>query len=176
MKTALIEKKLLPLLLFFFCTQTFGTNEFAEDADGQVFKSLFVYNFIKNIQWPAQPSRIEIGIAGEDESAFIAFDKMAKAKSKEGQEIVVKKFEEEDSTLPEVIYIPSAVSGDKTRSLIDKVRTKSTVLITERSDWVHKGAFISFKVIDNKLRFQINKEVFEKTGIKISSSLVSMAI
>jgi hypothetical protein len=172
----LIRKNFWLLLIFIFSAQTFGMSEAAEDADSQVFKSLFVYNFIKNIQWPAQPASIQIGIVGDDESAFQAFDKMAKAKSKEGQQIIIRKFAEQDTSLPEVVYIPSGVSGDKTRSVIDKLKSKMTVLITEESDWVQKGAFISFKVLDNKLRFQINKDVFEKTGIKISSNLISMSI
>jgi hypothetical protein len=144
--------------------------------DLEVYKSMFVYNFIKHIQWPADISIVRIGITGSDADLKIAFEKMAKTKSTASQQIIIEKFEGNKVNDFQIIYFDSKAATSLFSEVIGLSRNMPIVLISENDAWIEKGAYISFRLVDNKLKFLINKGAFDKSGLRVSSALLSMSI
>lgn len=165
-------KKFLALAIIILC----AASAFAQESMS-VYKSLFVYNFIKHIQWPTNSSSINIGVIGSA-AELEAFEKMAKAKSNASQQIVIKKIEAEDGDI-EGLHLVYFGAETNTRVLTDfsnRSKSKPIVLISEHDVWMEKGMSINFRLVENKLKFSINKHAFEKNGLRISNTLLSMAI
>ncbi|MFZ6013732.1 MAG: YfiR family protein [Bacteroidota bacterium] len=146
------------------------------DDEINAYKGMFVYNFIRYIQWPNNTENIQIGIVGSDEKILSAFGKLAKSKSPTGQQIIIKQVTPEESSNCNMLFISAKVSNGDILSIINQLKDLPIVVITDDENWIKKGAFLSFKIHGGKLRFQINKEAFDRTKMKVSSALLSMAI
>ena len=60
--------------------------------------------------------------------------------------------------------------------LVDKIKNKSTLIITDRAGLATKGAGINFVIQENKQKIELNKSNIEKYKLKVASSLVELAI
>lgn len=151
----------------------FNSSIQAQSAEHQV-KTVFVYNFIRYIEWPQEREEFTIGIYGNDQKTFSAFMEMA-AKKAGSKRIVVKSF----TTLSEaagcdILFIPAQNSGNLTE--VKSLGLKNTLVVTEKEGLAKKGSGINFVNVDGKLRFEINKDEIERSGLKVSSQLLGLAI
>jgi len=48
--------------------------------------------------------------------------------------------------------------------------------ITDKNGLRAKGSSINFTTIDNKLKFELNQKAIESSNLKVSGSLMAMAI
>jgi hypothetical protein len=136
--------------------------------------TLYIFNFTKYVEWPTAPNKMRIGVV-DNASAEEQLQKMAKAKSTSGTEIsVVNSRNDSDLSTCQIIFIPSNSSAMAAR-LIERFGDKPILIVTEESNLVKKGASISFKVNDGKLRFQVNEEAINAKGMKVSTTLTSLA-
>jgi hypothetical protein len=74
----------------------------------------------------------------------------------------------------QIIFIPENSSA-KAAALIQRLGDQPILIVTEESNMVDKGASISFKIADGKLRFQVNEKTIKAKGLKVSSTLVSLS-
>jgi hypothetical protein len=56
------------------------------------------------------------------------------------------------------------------------VKSKSTLIVTDKAGMAKKGAAINFIYADNKQKFELNKSNIEKYDLKVSQSLVKLSI
>jgi hypothetical protein len=74
-----------------------------------------------------------------------------------------------------IAYIPSQSDYKQSAELVRKLNLSNTLLVTE-DDFAERGAAISFILQGKKMRFKINKNKIEESGLKVSSSLISIGI
>ncbi|HLZ16267.1 MAG TPA: YfiR family protein, partial [Cyclobacteriaceae bacterium] len=60
--------------------------------------------------------------------------------------------------------------------IMEKTKGKGTLIITDKRGLGSKGSCINFRVVDGKLRFEINQKAVESANLRVSNSLTSMAI
>lgn len=61
-------------------------------------------------------------------------------------------------------------------ALLEKTKDKSTLIVTNRAGLGAKGSCINFRVVDGKLRFEINQKASEAANLKHATALMSLAI
>jgi len=89
---------------------------------------------------------------------------------------VIKKFNSAaEVTDCHVFYIDKTKSNDFD-FVNDKVKGKGTLVITDKFALGVKGSAINFKMVDNKLKFELNPKAIEASNLKVSGALTSMAI
>ena len=140
-------------------------------------KAVFVYNFTRYIDWPEEykQGNFVIGLLGET-SITSELNKVAATKKAVNQTIEIKKFSSlNDISECHILYVSSKNSGDLA-SAIQKTKGRSTLVITEKEGLAAKGAGISFKVIANRQKFELNKGNIEKRKMTVGSALLSLAI
>ena len=147
---------------------------FSQDKDYKAY-TLFLYNFIKYIEWPPdQTGDFVIGVVGEspikDQLATLAASKKAK-----GRKIVVKIINVPDDAVScSMIFIPAAKSA-QLKPIAEKVKGKSVLIVAEREGLAKKGAAISFAVNDDDaLQFDFNKTVLDSQSLKIAVLLMQL--
>lgn len=140
------------------------------------FHSIYVYNFTKYIEWPQNAGVFRISIFSTDISIVDSFQKMAETKQVSGDKIVVQQIKNISSlTDCDILFIPESESAIASK-VIEKYMGKNTLVITERNGLIEDGSCINFVLVDNRLKFEINKSAIETAGLKVSSQLLQMGI
>jgi hypothetical protein len=171
-------KRLRILFGLFMLALVFGfqTNTGA-DTNARI-KSVFIYNFTRYIEWPAdyKSGNFVINMFGSNPSMLTELNNMAKTKTVGTQTIEVKNTTSLDGVgKPHILY----VTADAVTSLPDiiaKLKGKSTLVVTEKPGSAKQGAAINFVIVDNRQKFELNQSNAEKFNLKVSSSLVALAI
>lgn len=156
-------------------------------------KAAFIFNFLKFIDWPEEKTtgnnnQFVIGIIGED--PFGPAANVFKDKSVEDHKLVVKRFEgiEQIRKLSEkdknesidalkhchLLFI-SQSEQKQIRDIIEIVGNSSVLTVADTDGFIEAGGIINFLTEENKIRFDINQAVAEKTGLKIRSQLLRLA-
>lgn len=170
---------LIYVLSFFFISADLVKYSAPPPPDATTkIKSTFLYNFTKYIEWPAsyKQGSFIIAIVGNytlynDVSAFFVGKKLG------SQDYEIKYFAtaSDINTKCHIIFVPNDYTGSMS-DVVSKAKGKSTLIITDKPGGAKQGAGINFVSIDNKQKFELNKTVVEKYDLKVSSSLVNLAI
>ena len=168
----LLKYSLVPV--FFLCL-LLGSSQKAhsQDIDSKAY-TLFLYNFMKYIEWPNTEGNFVIGVAGES-PVKKELQELAKTKKAKGRQIIVIDVKTPaDALLCNMIYIPAQKSSDL-KQLLEKVKDKSVLIVAEREGMAKKGAGISFVIDDDDaLKFDVNKSALDSHSLKIASMLIKL--
>jgi hypothetical protein len=89
---------------------------------------------------------------------------------------VIKKLSSADeSSSCQVVYVGKSKSKDFD-NIKSSIEGKSILTITDGNGLGQKGSCINFKVIDGKLKFELNQTTVTSSNLKVSTQLSSMAI
>jgi hypothetical protein len=163
---------IITTMLFLFL----GMNSIsAASAKNYTVYSVFIYNFIKYLEWPVSNEKITVAV-WNSASATAALEVMAKAKSTPAREIIIKNITDEKAlSESQLVFVPSNSTSAFLKN-IEKIKSKPIVAVTEESDLTEKGASISFKTVSEKIRFQMNNEALMSSGVKVSGTLDALAL
>jgi hypothetical protein len=171
--TVRVPTRLLRLLLTgaqagaFFTVAAMG-----QELDEYRVKAAFLYNFAKFVQWPAQVfknSSTPIAICVLGPSPILRpIEEAVVDKTIEGRAIVV-------TTRPDIkrangcqiLFVSSALPQD--------ARSMGVLTVGETAGFAAEGGVVNFKIESGRVRFEINQDAAEKSGLKISSKLLSLA-
>lgn len=143
-------------------------------ATDYTIHTLYIFNFTKYVEWPSGSKAVKIGVV-DNTSAETYLQKMVQAKSGSGAELtVINSRNESELGACQIIFIPDN-NSQLASKLIERFKSQPILIITEEADVTQKGACISFKMNSGKLRFQVNEDAIKSKGLKVSSSLISLA-
>ena len=147
----------------------------AQDVDYKAY-SLFVYNFMKYIEWPEITGDFTIGVVG-DSPVLKELETLAKTKKAKGRNIIIKKILTPDDVMNcQLVYVCSGKSS-MAKAINEKVKGKSILVVGEREGLAKKGAALSFITLDDDvLKFEINKVVLDQNKLKIPSVLSNLGL
>jgi hypothetical protein len=138
--------------------------------------SMMMFNFIKYVQWPDEGSNeFIIGIVGNAD-ILNTMNTYYKGNKIGNKTLVVRKIQlPSDADGCQVVYIDKTKSSDFD-SYKSRITGKSTLVITDKNGLGQRGSGINFKVVDSKLKFELNQKAIENANLKVANSLSSMAI
>lgn len=150
---------------------------YAQDRPTHEIHAAMLYNFIKYVQWPDEGSGGDfvVGVIGED-NVYNTLKQWYDGKPKGSKKYVIKKLSSpSDASSCHVVYIGKA----KSRELDEVVAStsgKSVLTITDGNGLAEKGSCINFKVVNGRLKFELNQGTVASSNLKVSGQLSSMAI
>jgi hypothetical protein len=143
-------------------------------------KAAFIYNFARFVDWPTQAfsdatSPMVIGVLGKN----VFGDSLAqiiKGNTIGGHPLEVKEFDSAtDAASCQLLFI-SASEKSHFSKILAQLSGKSILTVSETDNFISEGGMINLKIVDNRVRFEINNEAAKKAGLTISSKLLSLAI
>jgi hypothetical protein len=149
----------------------------AQDRPTHEIHAAMLYNFIKYVQWPDEGAGGEfvVGVIGED-NVFNTLKQWYDGKPKGSKKYVIKKLSSSlDASTCHVVYVGKSRSREF-ENVKNSVTGKSILTITDGNGLAEKGSCINFKIVDGKLRFELNQGVVSSSNLKVSGQLSSMAI
>lgn len=147
----------------------------AQETDYKAY-TLFIYNFMKYVEWPEAQSKGDFVLAVMGDSPIQKeLQALASAKKIKGRNIILRKCTTvEDTYGSHLVFIPNSKSA-MVKLLKDQTKDKPVLIVGEREGLAKKGAGLSFVTMDDdELKFDINKKEIEGHQLKISSQLVSL--
>lgn len=148
-----------------------------QDKPVHEIHSAMLYNFIKYVQWPneSEAGDFVVGVMG-DEDVFNTLKQWYDGKPKGTKKYVIKKLTApEEAATCSVVYLGRGKSN-QFEAIKGNIAGKPVLTITNGNGLGQKGSCINFKVIDGKLKFEMNQGTFGSSNLKVSSQLSSMAI
>jgi hypothetical protein len=166
-------KKVLFTLILLVCwsslwAQTRATHE---------IHAAMVYNFIKYVQWPNEGDAGDfvVGVMGEDD-VYNTLKQWYDGKPKGTKKYVIKKLTSaSEATDCQVVYLGKYKSKEF-ENIKNSTSGKSVLTVTDGNGLGQKGSCINFKVVDGKLKFELNQGSVSSSNLKVSGQLSSMAI
>ncbi len=171
MKTA----KYLILLLFLL---------FASALQAQVseyeHKAAFIERFTRFIEWPeaaktgSSDQFFEITVLGRNvfNGTLDALFSDLKVKNRQVKIKYTRSFNEIDS--PDLLFICFS-ERNELAEINKKLRGKPTLIISDSKGFAEMGVHINIYLDDSYLRYEINQEMLELSGLKASSLLLASA-
>ena len=149
----------------------------AQERPTHEIHAAMLYNFIKYVQWPDEGAGGEfvVGVIGEDD-VYNTLKQWYDGKPKGSKKYVIRKLSSSaEAAGCQVVYVGKSKSREF-ENVKNNVNGKSILTITDGNGLAEKGSCINFKVIDGKLRFELNQGVVTSSNLKVSGQLSSMAI
>jgi len=137
-------------------------------------ESLYIYNFIKNIQWSNVNDKYIIGVYSNG-AIFDELKGILSVRKFNGKTIEVKKITAPAQASECHIIFVSQSNGGMVKKIVAEADTKNTLIVSERGQ-LNNGAGISFVLANSKLGFKINQPVCKAAGLQVSASLLSLGI
>jgi len=172
---------------------------YAKDAPGQAsedqIKAAFMYNFIKFTEWPAgkaaEPNTIVIGLLGEHQFGD-AFDPV-KNKSVKDKRLIIKDLGRFRQSFPQdaagklqfdnyveqlrkchLLFVCDS-ERENFKAIIDVVKGYGVLTVGETEDFLDINGIITFIPRTEKPVFEVNLDICEREGLKISSKVLRLA-
>ena len=148
----------------------------AQATDEYHVKALFLYNFARFVDWPAdmQADTICIGVLGEDPFGD-ELDQAVKGKAVNGRSFVIRRFRRpEDARTCQIVFV-SASEKKRVAAILSGLGRCGVLTVGEMEGFAAKGGIINFEIVDSKVRFEVNINAAELAGLKLSSKLLSLA-
>ncbi len=150
----------------------------AQTSDEYHVKAAYILNFARFVEWPADVlpagSPMIIGIVGDDPFGG-TLDDLLRGKTANGHPILLKHFRWNDMvTGCEIVFISSSEEPHLAQFL-RYLGTQSVLTISDIDRFSLRGGVIEFRMVGNRVRFDINREPAIAARLSISSKLLSVA-
>jgi hypothetical protein len=170
------------LFAIFLCSLFFGTGAIdaqSRDEDTKaIYKAAYLFSFTKLVDWPSsyKSGEFTIGLlAGQGgDNLYDELKKKYEDKKIGDQTITIDRY----GTASEVddrcnILFVGKGSTSSLSQLKDDDR--STLLVSERSGGLQRGAVINFVIKNNKLEYELSRSNAERYGLTIGNELRELA-
>lgn len=143
-------------------------------------KAAFLYHFLTYIDWPtgtfADPQQpFVIGVFQTDPFGAV-LDKIAATKNVGGRRIEIRRLDTTDRLLDcHIVFVPGSVPMQTQETVLRLLTASHVLAVGETDEFVKAGGAAQFFVEGNKVRFAFNTDVVDRSNLKVSSKLLSLA-
>lgn len=151
----------------------------AEALEEYQVKAAFLYQFTKFIEWPSDAfpdanAPFSICVAGADPFGN-TLNQVFQQKTVGQRRLELRRSAHgEDLQGCQILFI-STSERKRFLAILDKVKGTPVVTVSESDRFMQAGGTINFFLSEERVRFDINLEATEGTGLKFSSRLLSVA-
>lgn len=142
-------------------------------------KAAFLYNFTKFVEWPAQrfneaAAPIVIGVVGTNPFGD-ELEKIVRGRKVNGRDIVIAQFPSvEEAKVAHAVFV-SAGEAKRSRKDLDALLRAGVLVVGDAAESAALGSVITFVMVEDKVRFEINLVSADQAGLTISSQLLKLA-
>ena len=139
-------------------------------------KAAFLYNFTSFVTWPDAPETeagFTLCVLGEDPFGNL-LDRLS-GKPVNGVPLVVRRLKSLALLDQCKLVFISAASGPLVGDALGLLQELPVLTVSDVRGFTDLGGIIEFRIISNKVRFDINVNAAESAGLNISSKLLSLA-
>jgi hypothetical protein len=174
-----ITKPALLLAALLLAAPLFGVSVEAQTVtDEAQVKSMFVYNFLKFVEWPADASGgakdpFVVLIIGEGATAD-ATEHFLKSKMIGERPLVVRRRRWDQSLAGARAAFVVEQDAKKLRHILEAAAAAAVLTIGESESFTTRGGVIGLLVEDRKVRFDVDTSAAQSARLRVSSKLLAL--
>jgi hypothetical protein len=143
-------------------------------------KAAFLFNFAKFVEWPpdafsGEPVPLTICVYGEDPFGS-TLDAVVQGERVGERSLLVQRPDSLDDLGECHVLFVSRSEKDRLGEVMAHVRGKPVLTVADTDGFLRAGGVINFILEGNKVRFLIDQEAAERSGLAISSKLMRLAV
>lgn len=149
------------------------------DLPEYAVKAAFVYNFARFTEWPASAfagsgSPLRLCVLGQDPFDG-ALDTIAGKKIRNRELVISYPIWAEEAQRCHILFISESVR-ERLPEIIALVNGFPILTIGDMPEVARSGGIIGLEKVENRIRFQVNLDAMERSGLRLSSRLLDLAI
>lgn len=143
-------------------------------------KAAYLYNFGKFVRWPASVATtsaepFQLCVLGRNPFGT-SLDGTVKGEKIGGRNLAVRYISGvSDANECRILYISESETY-RVDSILAELGKKPILTVSDIPDFVDRGGHIEFIPVSEKIRFKVNLESAEKSGLTLSSDLLKVAV
>ena len=141
-------------------------------------KAAFLYHFSTYVNWPPTAESgdtFTIAVLGADRVAA-ELEQFLPGHTIQGRPMQVRRLRSlTDLSGDEVLYI-GADEDEELSAHLAAVASRPLLVVTDTPDGLREGAMINFRIVDDRVRFEISLRAAQDAGLEMSSRLLSAAM
>jgi hypothetical protein len=141
-------------------------------------KAAFLYKFLGYAEFPPGAffdgaSPVTIGVLGADDLAAELARAVA-GRTVNNRPVVVRVLRDADVQVPLHLLFVGGADPVRVGRMVRQA-SAAMLVVTECEDGLRQGSVINFRIIDERVRFDVSLDAAERNGIKLSSRLLTVA-
>ncbi len=151
----------------------------AKDSVELHVKAAYLLHFARYVYWPhgSTPDAstpLVVGVLGHD-ARFEVLQQTVSGKTVNSRSVRVKQFTTvEQIEQCDILFVPRS-EGKHAPEVLAGVSGRPILTVSDKPGFSTEGGMVEFLLIDDTVRFAINNEAAERTGLKLSSELLRVA-
>lgn len=176
-RTLLVSVTLFLLLVWLMAFPAYGAND-GTDIEQRV-KAAFLYKFASYVDWPAiafpkADTPFTIAVTGSETIAAELVQLVA-GRTAQGRSITVKRIAPGDPLGGVHILFVGRSESERLAQWVQEAKAHSILMVTDMHGSLGQGSAINFVQADRRVRFEISLDAAEKSSLRMSSRLLSVA-
>jgi hypothetical protein len=142
-------------------------------------KAAFLYKFLGYAEFAPSAfadaaTPLTIGVAGADELAA-ELGRIVAGRSVQGRSVVVKTLRENEAPNGVHLLFVGGEDSARLRSILKAGVPQRMLIVTESENGLQNGSVINFKIVEQRVRFDVSLEAADRNSVKLSSRLLTVA-
>jgi len=142
-------------------------------------KAAFLFNFARFVEWPSSAfsspqSPFLICVLGTDPFGSTLDDAMLRHSIQGRPTALLRIKHVSDIVGCQILFVPSSESH-RLPEITAKLRGQCVLVIGESENFASSGGVIQFSLEESRIRFLINTDAADRSGLKFSSKLLALA-
>jgi ABC-type amino acid transport substrate-binding protein len=141
-------------------------------------KAAFLYKFLGYTDFPPSAfadatTPLTIGVIGADELA-VELARVVAGRTVNNRAVEVRELRESDAAARVHLLFVGGVDTQRVGRVVHQAGA-AMLVVTECENGLQLGSVINFRIIDERVRFDVSLDAAERNGIKLSSRLLTVA-
>lgn len=139
-------------------------------------KGAFLFKFLSYVEWPPESldgphDPLVVGVLG-DEDVRASLQEIVQGRQAQGRPVEVRRLRDGDS--PAGMHMVF-VGRSEAQALPRLTGQQGVLVVSDSADALARGAMINLLLVENRVRFEVSPQAAERSGLRISSRLLSLA-
>jgi len=158
------------LLALACCCMAAGQQQILERS----VKAAFLYKFLGYVEFSAElPPQVTVGVIGAGEIGA-ELSQIVQGRTVNGRPIVIRNLRETDSLAGlQLVFLGEGVP--RPAQILRNAAQGGVLSVTEIENGLQQGSVINFRVVEDRVRFEVSLPAAERSSVKLSSRLLSVA-
>lgn len=145
-------------------------------AQPEKYESVFIYQFTRYIEWKDTEGDFIIGIYGDSKIKGLMDAIASSKKVGDTRTIKIKQYNGASSIDKcHILFVPDSRKSD-IAAIVSIAKGKGVLIVTESSGLLKEGSCINYILSNDKVSFEISKKNIAAQNLKVSESLIKLAV
>lgn len=141
-------------------------------------KAAYLLNFTRYVDWPPPPPQaasLDICVLGQDPFGVV-LDQAIEGRRSHGRPLFLRRLQTEEEARSCHLVFLTDEAWTRRRELVTNLTSRGILTVGNSDQFVRSGGVIAFVISNETVRFVVNLNAMERSGLRISSRMLSLAM